>query len=198
MEDKTFLYSVNPKKVIIGLSGVNAIRTPKSLYLTKEDVKICLNKASVYRRFTDCSERVTIANLDRLHNEKHYTEEEWAQVQIDMKSEGHGKVVNNQDSHAEEADLTPAEKDTNEEKEAVVENADNVEEAVEVEESAGQEVTDEVPEVETEETQAEPVKEEVVESEDVSEVEAEQENEDQVVAQNNNTGSSKNKNKRRH
>ena len=76
---ETFLYSVNPRKVITGIEGVGPIRTPKSLYLTKEDVKLCLSKGTVYRRFSleGRNERVTIANVDRLHNSTYISEEEW-------------------------------------------------------------------------------------------------------------------------
>ena len=93
-EESVFLYTVNPRKVITGLSGVNTIRTSKSLFLTKEDVKICLQKATVYRRFAaeGINERVTIGNIDRLHREKYISEKDWeAEVSKEM-SEGHGKV----------------------------------------------------------------------------------------------------------
>ena len=93
-EESVFLYTVNPRKVITGLSGVNTIRTSKSLFLTKEDVKICLQKATVYRRFAaeGINERVTIGNIDRLHREKYISEKNWeAEVSKEM-SKGHGKV----------------------------------------------------------------------------------------------------------
>ena len=49
---ETFLYTVKPRKTIIGLSGsVKVLRTSKSVYLTKEDVYLCLKSATVYRRF---------------------------------------------------------------------------------------------------------------------------------------------------
>ena len=67
-----FLYSVNPKKIIKNLDGVGAIRIPKSLYLTKEQVKECLKYGSVYRRFANENRnvRVTVTNIDLLHQEK--------------------------------------------------------------------------------------------------------------------------------
>lgn len=91
---ETFLYSVNPRKVITGLSGANAIRTSKSLLLTKEDVKICLQRGSVYRRFSaeNKIERVTVGNIDRLHRAEYVSEEDWAKVQAEEMSAGHGKV----------------------------------------------------------------------------------------------------------
>ena len=93
-KDLAFLYTVNPRKVITGLSGVNAIRTAKSLFLTKEDVKICLQKATVYRRFANegINERVNVGNIDRLHRENYVSEKDWDSVQAKEMSEGHGKV----------------------------------------------------------------------------------------------------------
>ena len=93
-KELAFLYTVNPRKVITGLSGVNAIRTAKSLFLTKEDVKICLQKATVYRRFASegINERVTVGNIDRLHRENYVSEEDWEATAIKEMSEGHGIV----------------------------------------------------------------------------------------------------------
>ena len=93
-KELAFLYTVNPRKVITGLSGVNAIRTAKSLFLTKEDVKICLQKATVYRRFANegINERVNVGNIDRLHRENYVSEKEWDSVHAKEMSEGHGKV----------------------------------------------------------------------------------------------------------
>lgn len=93
-KELAFLYTVNPRKVITGLSGVNAIRTAKSLFLTKEDVKICLQKATVYRRFANegINERVNVGNIDRLHRENYISEKDWDSVHAKEMSEGHGKV----------------------------------------------------------------------------------------------------------
>ena len=93
-----FLYSVHPKRVIKNVPGANAIRTPKSLYLTKEDVRICLKGGSVYRRFANeaRNEKVTISNVDRLHNAKFMTEEEYKKFlesEIDSKR---GTVINDE------------------------------------------------------------------------------------------------------
>ena len=103
-KELAFLYTVNPRKVITGLSGVNAIRTAKSLFLTKEDVKICLQKATVYRRFANegINERVNVGNIDRLHRENYVSEKDWDVVQAKEMSEGHGKV----EITAESPDLT--------------------------------------------------------------------------------------------
>ena len=103
-KELAFLYTVNPRKVITGLSGVNAIRTAKSLFLTKEDVKICLQKATVYRRFANegINERVNVGNIDRLHRENYVSEKDWDSVHAKEMSEGHGKV----EVPAESPDLT--------------------------------------------------------------------------------------------
>ena len=70
-----FLYEVHPKRVITGIPGIPAIRVRKSVYLTKDDVIKCLEKGSVYRRFSLKTERVTTANLDRVHREEYISEE---------------------------------------------------------------------------------------------------------------------------
>ena len=77
--DQTFLYEVRPRKIITGIHGVAYIRSPRSLYLTKEEVLVCLQHGSVYRRFAnlDKLERVTVTNVDRLHNENFIPEDQW-------------------------------------------------------------------------------------------------------------------------
>ena len=74
-----FLYSVFPKMLIRNLPGVSAFRTQKSLSLTKDEVKYCLKFGTVYRRFVNESknERVTLENIDRLHNDRYMTEVEY-------------------------------------------------------------------------------------------------------------------------
>ena len=141
-----FLYSVHPKRVIKNVPGVSVIRTPKSLYLNKEDVKICLKGGSVYRRFANeaRNEKVTISNIDRLHNAKFMTEEEYKKFlesEIDSKR---GTVINDKEDEPK-----VVEEETTEE---VVENSEEkVEEleTVEVEEEST--VNDEVVEETTEE-----------------------------------------------
>lgn len=90
-----FLYTVKPRKAIIGLSGsTKVVRTNKSLYLTKEDVLICLKNATVYRRFANegINERVTIDNVDRVHRENYIAESDWAAFCAQEKSKDHGSV----------------------------------------------------------------------------------------------------------
>lgn len=93
--ERVFLYSVCPKKVIKELPTTIPIRSPKSLYLTKEQVKICLKYGSVYRRFANeqRNERVTIMNIDRLHNEKYMTEEQYKEYEQSLKDGQRGSVI---------------------------------------------------------------------------------------------------------
>ena len=95
-ENNMFLYTVKPRKTIIGLSGsTKVIRTNKSLYLTKEDVFLCLKSATVYRRFANegFNERVTIDDVDRVHREFYISPEDWKKFQAEEKSANHGTVV---------------------------------------------------------------------------------------------------------
>lgn len=93
MSEQRYMYTVSPKRPVKGLSEVPILRVRKSLMLTKEDVKKCLQSGSVYRRFTpDCVERVTIANLDRFHNEKFMTETEYEAFLAGELGKDSGKV----------------------------------------------------------------------------------------------------------
>ena len=89
MAEELFLYSVNPRRVITGLSEIKAIRTPKSVLLSKDEVYTCLKKATVYRRFASegINERVTIANVDRVHRANYISEEEWKKMNANDKEE---------------------------------------------------------------------------------------------------------------
>lgn len=84
MEETRYLYSVNPRKVIKFLHGeqiIPPIRVAKTLSLTKEEAKECLQYGSVYRRFANenRNERVTTRNIDRLHNAKYMSEKEYSE-----------------------------------------------------------------------------------------------------------------------
>ena len=94
-----FLYTVKPRKVIIGLSGsTKVIRTSKSVYLTKEDVFLCLKSAIVYRRFANegINERVTIDDVERVHRENYISPEDWKKFEINQKAAAQGTVVVNE------------------------------------------------------------------------------------------------------
>lgn len=94
MDNNAFLYAVNPRRPIKNLNAdIPIIRTNKSFYLTKEEVEKCLPFASVYRRFgVDQLVKVTSSNLERLHNNKLYTEDEWNNIKEDKLGENRGKV----------------------------------------------------------------------------------------------------------
>lgn len=77
-EEIRYMYTVYPKRMIVGLENIRPIRSPRSLLLTKDQVKYCLQYGTVYRRFGyGGNEKVTPLNLDRLHNETLLTESEF-------------------------------------------------------------------------------------------------------------------------
>lgn len=168
-EENVFLYTVNPRKVITGLSGCGAIRTAKSLFLTKEDVKLCLQKATVYRRFAaeNIVERVNVGNIDRLHREKYVSEADWDKEVAKEMSKGHAKVDNikpTADKIKESEQVVEPEKpekveelvvESDDEKEVLKESVP-VEEEVATETAEVIEVGNSVEEVVDEEVQAEP------------------------------------------
>lgn len=182
---ETFLYSVNPRKVITGIEGVGPIRTPKSLYLTKEDVKLCLSKGTVYRRFSleGRNERVTIANVDRLHNSTYISEEEWKTKQFEAPK---APVVVEDDENNTSSEIKESNSTEDEAKNTESKSVDVTEEVTEVEETSEDPVDkDEKDVVENEVSEnedtvdQEPSKnedgEDSVESEDETEVESDDE-----------------------
>ena len=159
-----FLYEVHPKRVITGIPGIPAIRVRKSVYLTKDDVIKCLEKGSVYRRFSLKTERVTTANLDRVHREEYISEEDWPDFLVKLKAEGNGQVV----------DTTPETPNTEEDKIGTVQEVTVPEETVtttEVKENTNTDST------ETSEVDAE---NNSVETDEVSQAEAKSENEEET------------------
>ena len=147
MAEKSYLYAVHPKRAITGLEGVKVLRTAKSLLLTKEDVKICLQKASVYRRFAAEGkiERVTIGNIDRLHNDNYISEEDWAKMDkdkaVEIKEDKRGTVVPGTDEVKAEPVQEPVKEESKQVEapakldDAKVEETENESQAVPVEES---------------------------------------------------------------
>lgn len=145
MAEKSYLYAVHPKRAITGLEGVKVLRTAKSLLLTKEDVKICLQKASVYRRFAAEGkiERVTIGNIDRLHNDNYISEEDWAKMDkaVEVKEDKRGTVVPGTDEVKAEPVQEPAKEESKQVEapakldDAKVEETENESQAVPVEEA---------------------------------------------------------------
>lgn len=82
MEELRFAYMVNPRRPIRGIQDLPAIKTSRILQLAKEEVLTCMKCGPVYRHFgTEGNQRVTGENIDRLHNEKFYSEAEWKAMQ---------------------------------------------------------------------------------------------------------------------
>ena len=159
-----FLYEVHPKRVITGIPGIPAIRVRKSVYLTKDDVIKCLEKGSVYRRFSLKTERVTTANLDRVHREEYISEEDWPDFLVKLKAEGNGQVV----------DTTPETPNTEEDKIGTVQEVTVPEETVTTSEEKENTNTDST---ETSEVDAE---NNSVKTDEVSQAEAKSENEEET------------------
>ena len=159
-----FLYEVHPKRVITGIPGIPAIRVRKSVYLTKDDVIKCLEKGSVYRRFSLKTERVTTANLDRVHREEYISEEDWPDFLVKLKAEGNGQVV----------DTTPETPNTEENKIGTVQEVTVPEETVTTSEEKENTNTDST---ETSEVDAE---NNSVETDEVSQAEVKSENEEET------------------
>ena len=112
-----FLYTVKPRKVIIGLSGsTKVLRTNKSVYLSKEDVYLCLKNATVYRRFANegFNERVTIDDVERVHRENYISPEDWKKFISEEKSINHGNVVVTEESYKEEEISEPIQEENKE------------------------------------------------------------------------------------
>lgn len=75
---ETYLYEVRPVGRPIVLDHGVEISHSKSVYLTKEDVEKCLKAAYVFRRFGSVEpQRVTTANIDRMHRANFISEVEW-------------------------------------------------------------------------------------------------------------------------
>lgn len=165
--EEVFPYQVNTIMPILGLS-VGNIMVPSTVKLTKEDVRMCLPKAPVFRRFSNGKlERVSISSVDRLHNEKFMTEKEYEEF-LDKQNDNRGKVYETAPVVEEKEEKEPElEVEVNEpvvEEEVTVEESTTVE-AETVEEAAQ---TEEVVEESTEENVndeeiSEEVTEEVVE-----------------------------------
>ena len=162
--ENIFLYEVHPKRVITGIPGIPAIRVRKSVYLTKDDVIKCLEKGSVYRRFSLKTERVTTANLDRVHREEYISEEDWPDFLVKLKAEGNGQVV----------DTTPETPNTEEDKIGTVQEVTVPEETVTTSEEKENTNTDST---ETSEVDAE---NNSVETDEVSQAEVKSENEEET------------------
>ena len=66
MLEEVYLYSVRPRRPI-ALSDGTVIRSAKSVYLSKEDLKTILPNSIIYRRFASGNVKVTTQNIDEVH-----------------------------------------------------------------------------------------------------------------------------------
>lgn len=140
--NERFLYEIRPIKPIKDLIPGKGIKAPCSMQLTKEEALHCMKYGSVYRNFSDSGMnpiRVTGSTIDRLHNAKFISEDEW------MKKIGK-EIVSEQQEETTTVEETPVEEVPVATEEVVEENT--VEETPAVEEEVAEEET-----TETEDTQ---------------------------------------------
>lgn len=139
--NERFLYEIRPIKPIKDLIPGKGIKAPCSMQLTKEEALHCMKYGSVYRNFSDSGMnpiRVTGSTIDRLHNAKFISEDEW------MKKIGK-EIVSEQQEETTTVEETPVEEVPVATEEVVEENT--VEETPAVEEVAEEET------IETEDAQ---------------------------------------------
>ena len=140
--NERFLYEIRPIKPIKDLIPGKGIKAPCSMQLTKEEALHCMKYGSVYRNFSDSGMnpiRVTGSTIDRLHNAKFISEDEW------MKKIGK-EIVSEQQEEESTVEETPVE-------EVPVITEEVVEENTIVEESPVVEEVVEEETIETEDTQ---------------------------------------------
>lgn len=104
--NERFLYEIRPIKPIKDLIPGKGIKAPCSMQLTKEEALHCMKYGSVYRNFSDSGMnpiRVTGSTIDRLHNAKFISEDEW------MKKIGK-EIVSEQQEEQSTVEETPVEK----------------------------------------------------------------------------------------
>lgn len=134
--NERFLYEIRPIKPIKDLIPGKGIKAPCSMQLTKEEALHCMKYGSVYRNFSDSGMnpiRVTGSTIDRLHNAKFISEDEW------MKKIGK-EIVSEQQEETTTVEETPVEEVPVVTEEIVEENT--VEETPAVEEVAEEETTE--------------------------------------------------------
>lgn len=103
--NERFLYEIRPIKPIKDLIPGKGIKAPCSMQLTKEEALHCMKYGSVYRNFSDSGMnpiRVTGSTIDRLHNAKFISEDEW------MKKIGK-EIVSEQQEETTTVEETPVE-----------------------------------------------------------------------------------------
>lgn len=134
--NERFLYEIRPIKPIKDLIPGKGIKAPCSMQLTKEEALHCMKYGSVYRNFSDSGMnpiRVTGSTIDRLHNAKFISEDEW------MKKIGK-EIVSEQQEETTTVEEAPVEEVPVATEEVVEENT--VEETPAVEEVAEEETTE--------------------------------------------------------
>lgn len=135
--NERFLYEIRPIKPIKDLIPGKGIKAPCSMQLTKEEALHCMKYGSVYRNFSDSGMnpiRVTGSTIDRLHNAKFISEDEW------MKKIGK-EIVSEQQEETTTVEETPVEEVLAATEEVVEENT--VEETPAVVEEVAEEETSE-------------------------------------------------------
>lgn len=135
--NERFLYEIRPIKPIKDLIPGKGIKAPCSMQLTKEEALHCMKYGSVYRNFSDSGMnpiRVTGSTIDRLHNAKFISEDEW------MKKIGK-EIVSEQQEETTTVEETPVEEVHVATEEVVEENTVEETPAV-VEEVAEEETTE--------------------------------------------------------
>ena len=103
--NERFLYEIRPIKPIKDLIPGKGIKAPCSMQLNKEEALHCMKYGSVYRNFSDSGMnpiRVTGSTIDRLHNAKFISEDEW------MKKIGK-EIVSEQQEEQSTVEETPVE-----------------------------------------------------------------------------------------
>ena len=134
--NERFLYEIRPIKPIKDLIPGKGIKAPCSMQLTKEEALHCMKYGSVYRNFSDSGMnpiRVTGSTIDRLHNAKFISEDEWMKK---IRKE----IVSEQQEETTTVEETPVEEVPVATEEVVEENT--VEETPAVEEVAEEETTE--------------------------------------------------------
>lgn len=166
-DQERYLYTVFPKKPIRNLNeNVPVLRVSKSLLLTKDEARKCLESASLYRWFANekTTEKITVYDLDRVHRAVHISKEDWKKMnEADVNTLAVNGVNLIEENTTNEKENISVEIEEPEVKEAVVEEVvdDVVKEEEEVKETETafdndvEEVVEEAVETESEDKEVE-------------------------------------------
>lgn len=151
--NERFLYEIRPIKPIKDLIPGKGIKAPCSMQLTKEEALHCMKYGSVYRNFSDSGMnpiRVTGSTIDRLHNAKFISEDEWMKkIGKEIVSEQQEEESTVEETHVEEVPVTTEEVV---EENTIVEETPIVVEEVVAEEETTEDAQDFLPTEEEEST----------------------------------------------